>query len=128
MANFQRKKKVEKILYSKILIFVLFIIFCILLVGAIGMTRKAIEASKNRKNATEKLNELTQQKNLLEKQNNDLKTEKGIEENIRDKYRVVKNGEGLVIIVDDQNKTDESEKIQNGGGFWKLLKKIFSRP
>jgi cell division protein FtsB len=126
MANFQRKSKGKNILYSKVSIVILGLIFLFLLVGVISMIRKTREAYINKEVAKEKLAELKGQKTNLENETTKLKTDKGIEENIREKFRVVKDGEGLVIITDEKSKSEESDNNKKDGGFWQFIKNIFN--
>ena len=54
-----------------------------------------------------------------------LKTEEGIEETIRDKYQVVKEGEKMVVIVDEEKKESIVLGEENKHGFIEWIKGIF---
>ena len=48
--------------------------------------------------------------NSLKAQIISLKTERGVEEELRGKFRVVKNGEGVIIVVDQEKKEATTTK------------------
>ncbi|MFA6397253.1 MAG: septum formation initiator family protein [Candidatus Paceibacterota bacterium] len=126
MANFQRKNKYKNVLYSKVSIVILGLLTLFLLVGVISMIRKTREAYINKEVTKEKLAELKDQKGLLENETAKLKTEEGVEESIREKFRVVKDGEGLVVITDEKPKKEEIDSSRKDGGFWQFIKNIFN--
>ena len=53
--------------------------------------------------------DLQKQKDKLSASISDLKTENGVEENIREKFGLVKEGENVIIVVDDKNKIPTPE-------------------
>ena len=62
------------------------------------------DTSKNRKIAEDRLLQLQTQKDKLTADISKLNTTDGVEEVIRDKFGLVKEGEGMIVIVEDQNK------------------------
>ena len=60
----------------------------------------------------------------------DLKTERGVEEVIRDKFRVVKEGEDIIVIPDasmaDTNEFVATASPKKQNGFLRFLKEWFS--
>ena len=63
----------------------------------------------NQEKSEEVFTSLENRSNLIATEIAALKTEKGIETEIRDKFRVVKEGEQLVVIINsDQNKKENS--------------------
>ena len=63
----------------------------------------------NQEKSEEVFTSLENRSNLIATEIAALKTEKGIETEIRDKFRVVKEGEQLVVIINsDQNKNNNS--------------------
>ena len=89
-----------------------------------GILDRMNETAKNRKIEEQKITDLQNRKDKLLKDIANLKTEKGVEENIREKFGLTKEGEGMIVVVDDKNKTS----IEGGGkasGFWSFLSNIF---
>ena len=61
------------------------------------------ETINNKKIAEEKIQELQKEKEQLTNNINQLKTDQGIEENIRENLALGKDGEGMVVITDDKD-------------------------
>ena len=59
-------------------------------------------------------------KAVLEESTAELKTEQGIEEAIRQKYQVTKNGERLIVIVDDEQRKP-IETTEKPRGIWQTI-------
>ncbi len=60
---------------------------------------------------------------------NALSTERGKEEIIREKFQVVKEGEGVVVLPGDTSlgQTDSATVTKNKKTFWTMLKEIFKK-
>ncbi len=118
MAQFQNKNyKKRDFLYSRpalIALGVLIIFFAYKLYALIG---KSIEARHNKSAVLQQIETLHNRETELSTDISKLKTPEGIEEVIREKFRVVKEGEGVVMIV-DEDKPKEAPK-QN------IFKRIF---
>lgn len=100
--------------YSPI-ISVALIIFVILgTISVVGAYTKQREATMLKKQYEQELAEVKKhQEDLAEKITN-LSTERGLESEIRDRYRVVKPGEQLLIVVDNP----EQKTIQDSREGW----------
>ena len=124
MKNFQAKKRYKKIIQSKPVLIILGISLLFFIWNIVKLTEKAIETKKNRDIAQNKIIELQNEKNELELKIQKLSTDKGIEENIREKFGFAKDGEGMILVVDDKNKSD-SGGTENKNGFLNFLKNLF---
>lgn len=123
MRNFQQKRKLGNILHSKpVLVFLgaLMIFFTWVIINFLG---KMKETSHNRTIAENKLIELEQKKEQLTVGIEKLKTDEGKEESVREKFGLAKEGEGLIIIVDDKNQPEVKEAGE--GGFFSFIKNLF---
>lgn len=109
MRNFQEKKRLKNILESRLVLIFLFIVLVFFAWGVIRLIAKLRETSKNRENAFLKVAELKKTKEHLSAEIGNLKTDKGLEENIREKFGLAKEGEGLIVVVDDKNPADGDE-------------------
>ena len=89
-----------------------------------GFLGKMTETRKNRIIAEEKIAELQKEKDKLSSGISKLNTEKGQEEIIREKFGLEKDGEGSIVIVDNQNGVDAKNKA-NQGGFFSFFKNWF---
>ncbi len=125
MIEFEQKKKLQKYLYSKTVLVVL----CLMLVGIVNATFNVYQkhrlSSMNLDIATKEFDKLKDRHLTLASQIDRLHTEQGTEEEIRQKYRVVKEGEEIAVIV-DENKKKQATASTTPEGFWQKLKKIFT--
>ena len=104
---------------------VLIVLGILVLVFAWGVkdfTEKMLTTRTNKETARQKLRELTEKKEMLSLDIAKLNTESGIEENIREKFGLGKDGEGLIVVVEDKNKPVVVEEKSNWFiSFWKNL-------
>lgn len=87
-----------------------------------GFLGKMEETKKSKEIAEHKVTEFEEKKQKLGADIEKLQTEEGIEENIREKFGLAREGEGVIIIVDDQKPESEEPK---SGGFLNWLKSLF---
>lgn len=99
-----------------ILLFVVLVIFAWSMVGFIG---KLQVTKENKEIAEKKVAELEKEKADYEAKIAKLKTPEGVEETIRDTYGLAKEGEGLIVVVDDKNNPNKSNNSE--GGFFSHL-------
>ena len=124
MRNFQAKKKSRRILESPpvlILFLVLVLIFAFNLLGFWGKMRITV---RNREAAEERVLELKENQEELAANIAKLNTPAGVEETIREKFGLGKEGEGLIVIVEDPGQSEE-DKAKAEGGFFSFFKKLF---
>ncbi len=125
MSEFNRKKT-DSFWYSP---FVILILFCFLILFAyniVGLVEKERETTKKKDIILSNIEVLNKREQSLSSDIEKLKTEEGVEETIRDKYQVVKEGEKMVVIV-DQDKEEKSlqpEEVVNHS-FWGWVKRNF---
>lgn len=125
MAEFQKSKNPKGSVYSKATILVLFFVSIVLIIGLFSIVPKERETRKNKDLVLNALGSMRDQSTSLASEIESLKTEDGIEEKIREKYRVVKEGEGLIVIVDEKN-DNEDIPASESTGFLNFLKNIFN--
>lgn len=100
MLEFKEKKKTRKIMYSKPVLVALLIIFALSLEGLWNIYEKHSEAAKKAQEAKADLQNLRGREADLEEKVAFLKTDRGREEEIRKKFMVGKQGEGVILVVD----------------------------
>ncbi|OHA26411.1 MAG: hypothetical protein A3D52_03305 [Candidatus Taylorbacteria bacterium RIFCSPHIGHO2_02_FULL_44_36] len=74
--------------------------------------------------AEKELVAMENKKVILEKVTTELKTEQGIEKEIRQKYQVTKGSEQLIVIVDDEQKKP-TETAPKTKGLWQSILEFF---
>ncbi len=117
MQEFQHKKRTRRFLYSFPVIIILVFLLLVLVRGVCGAWEK-------REYAREKAEEVAVQIDLLKEREAELKakisrleSEQGKEEELREKFLVGKEGEGVVFIVDPPVSTTTNEESAESG-FW----------
>ncbi|MBP6060597.1 MAG: septum formation initiator family protein [Candidatus Pacebacteria bacterium] len=123
MRNFQQKRGWKNIIESKpVLVFLCFLLIFFTW-GVVGFTNKMSATRENRQIAENKLVELQKQKDELSANIAKLKTDSGVEEGIREKFGLAKEGEGLIIVVEDKNKIETI--VPKPGWFSTFWDKLF---
>src|SRR3989338_6525238 len=123
MKSFQQKRGFRNILQSKLVLGFLGILLLIFAWSIIGFTRKMETTRENRKMIENKVEALRQEKEKLSTDIAKLETEEGVEASIREKFGLGKEGEGLIIIVEDKNTPKIEEKPRRG--FLNFFKNLF---
>jgi cell division protein FtsB len=118
MHEFQEKKKIRNILYSKVTLVALIVILVFIARAAFSVYHKQKVSGENLAKAKEEVAELEKREEMLNSEIERLKTEKGTEEEIRKKFMVGKIGEQVIVIVDDKKENkggsaggDEKESV-----------------
>ena len=125
MRNFQTKKSGwRRVLESTPSLFLLFVLVLIFSWSVAGFLGKMQDTEEKKNNAEEKVIELREKKEKLSGDIVRLETDKGIEENIRGKFGLIKEGEGVIVIVEEDSSL-ESEMEAETGGFWSFFKNWF---
>ncbi|HEY4494693.1 MAG TPA: hypothetical protein VJC02_01160 [Candidatus Paceibacterota bacterium] len=101
MSDFNKKKKYKKYLLSPFTLLFLLIILSVLLKAVFGVYKKERISIEYLEREKIELSKLVDRKKNLEDSVNFLKTEKGIENEIREKFRVAKEDESIALIIDD---------------------------
>lgn len=124
MAEFKKKSK-NTFWHSPIALGILFCFLVLFIYNIVGLFTKERETARKRNIQLDNIEVLRNREKDLSMNIAKLNTEEGIEDAIREKYQVVKEGEKEVIIVDEQEKKIELDTIQNKHGLWDFIKKIF---
>src|SRR3989344_2886416 len=120
MLEFHEKRKLKRLLYSKAVLFVLLVTVLIFARGVWGIYQKERNAREKRAEAQSMLTELQKREASLEANIARLKTQKGVEEEIRSRFDVAKEGEHVLILVDaPQEKKTESPREPEG--LWETI-------
>ena len=115
MFDFHEKRKIRRVVYSKVFIGFLFLLT--LVIGRSVYERAVVEREMALKlqGRTEELESIKTRAALLESNVEHLKNERGIEEELRNRFDVARDGEKVVVILDDVEKKDEF-KTQHATG------------
>ena len=111
MFDFQQKRKIKKVIYSRITIFILLIVVILLARSTYQIFKKERLSSASYSEVKKEYDSLKGRQTMLDSEIARLKTENGVEEEIRSKFSVAKPGETVVVIVDSSSSssTDNNE-------------------
>ena len=100
----EQKRRFRKMLYSKISIIFLLAICVFLAKGLVGVHDKARESMDRRNLSAGRLTQLSAREEQLKKEIERLESRVGLEEELRNRYSFSKEGEKMIVIVDDEEK------------------------
>lgn len=117
MHPFQERRKLRKILYAKTTLAVLVLVLVLVARGAWGVHEKALIARAERAEALASLQDLSVRSQELQESLERLKSDQGVEEELRQKFAVAKSGEEVVVVVDETAQNGKNTQIAETG-FW----------
>ena len=124
--NYGKRHKVRKVMNSPITVILLVVVIIVLLRATWNIYGK-VDLSRTKLNeAQSTLVKLQQRGDDLQAQVNRLSTEQGVEAEIRTKYKGIRAGESVAVIVGDDSvaSATEASTTQSVGWFKGLLQKI----
>ena len=123
--NYRKKQKLSKVIYSRPFLLVFLLITIFFVYNLFTIAPKVAETSNNKNLVKAQLADLLNQQETLKVDTDRMKSDAGIEANLREKFRVAKEGEGLIVIVDKKDSDADKEAQKKKGGFFSFLKRIF---
>ena len=123
MRNFQQKGKWKRLLESKLALYALGLFVVFFAWNVFGFVGKMEDTIKNRKIAEAKVAGLRAQKESLSIDVERLQTDTGVEETIRDKFGLVKEGEDVIVVVDE--KETDLPLVPEKKGFFSFFTRWF---
>ena len=124
MIEFQKRKRLKKIIYSPIILIILIIILFFIIKGTWNVYKKDRLSKLSLDREKIELQKIIDRENNLNNSIEYLKTEKGIESEIRSKFRAVKNGEKIAVIIDEESSTTIPIQISDAESkniFYKII-------
>ncbi len=133
MFDFQEKRRIRQIVYSRFFIGAIFLIGILIANSAYNRYTVEREMAVKRDSKLQELEELRVRAAALESNIEHLENDRGIEEELRSRFDVVKEGEQVVVILEDP----EAEKLQaksppsslspqHKKSFWSSFKGMFA--
>jgi len=120
--NFQRKRVWHDMLHSKPFLIFFGIVLLFFAWNIWGLWNKMQDTEKNKKMVESQINNLQQQKQKLTSDINNLNTDQGKEEIFRENFGLAKQGEGEIVVLDNNTAPPPSPAPT---GFWGFLKNLF---
>jgi len=121
MFEFQEKRKMRRFLYSRVTLVLLVLLTVFLAKSVWSIYKKEDMARDNLDKTAAIFNSLQAREKTLSSEIVRLKTESGIEEEVREKYGLVKPGEEVIVIVNKDGETYSSDTLSKVS-LWQKLK------
>lgn len=128
MKEFQERRVLRKIIYSKFTFILLGIILILLVYSVVKIYLRSRDAVLVNKMVEKEVEELRVKKADLEATIKHLETPSGAEEEIRQRFPVQKPGEKMVVIVEEEKNISPPLEKSSSDFFskiWQFLKNIF---
>ncbi len=123
MVDFQVKKNINKIIYSKVVLVLLMILIIIILIQLYDIYFKYKISQDNTRKTAANLEILKEKEVYLKSEITRLESQTGIEEEIREKYGVIRPGEEIIVILDDTDEDLKSQEINKS--LWTKILSLF---
>mgnify|MGYP001563470888 CR=1 len=122
--DFQRKRQIKSILYSKLFLVILLVLIFFLGRSTFDIYQKSKLSYNNYIKVKRDYDSIEARKAMLESEINRLATDNGIEEEIRSKFNVAKPGETVVIIIDKNSTSTDIDNVKRDfwSSFWGIFK------
>jgi cell division protein FtsB len=117
MLEFQEKRKIKNLLYSRFTLVILIILIVLLLNAVWGVYKKQNLTKDNLTKTAATFEGLQVREKMLSVEIERLKTESGTEAVIREKYGLVKPGEEVIVVVNKDGDIG-SNTASSTVGFW----------
>jgi len=121
MFEFHEKRKVKSILYSKPFLVGMCIPIFFLSFAAFKAHKKEQETSQKREELTADLSTLEYRASKLEEDIKNLDDPRGIEKELRSRYEVGKDGEEIIVFVEDKKPEKKEGVVEEKKGFWSKI-------
>jgi cell division protein FtsB len=125
MVEFNRKKTYKKYIYSPFALLSLLFVFLVLLKALWGVYAKERRSAAYLEREQGEYSRVMDRKKELAQAVDFLKTDQGVEAEIRSKFRVVKEGEEVAVIIGDEATTTSVQATTTPPGFFKRIFGIF---
>jgi hypothetical protein len=126
MAQFKKREE-YRFWHSPLVLAVLFCIVALFSYNTIGLIEKERETAKNKAEELNRIDDLRGQQTQLSNDIAKLGTDEGKEASIRDKFQLVKPGEKMVVIVDNDPQTQAPASPPVDHSFWGFIKSMFTK-
>lgn len=125
MREYQQKHIVRTLLYSRISIIVLFLLCMLLLRSIMQLNDKRIDVSKLRDDSAVERANLENKVRQAQLKNEEIVTPRGFENYVRTTFPVVKEGEGVIVIYDDEK--SPVSQVRASVNIWEQLLILWNR-
>jgi cell division protein FtsB len=126
MKEFQEKNKQRRKRRSKVVLFIMLVVLVLLIRGSIGSYQKERNSRLEVNREMKEKEALAKRYEIIREQSDSLKNRIGIETEIRNKFDVAKEGEGVIVIVEKDVQVIEEDKRGVLKRFWDSVRGAFT--
>lgn len=126
MKEFQERGKVKRKKRSKLLLLFMLLVLIFLVKGTFSAYTKERNSRIEVERVLKEKETLDKRYQVMSEQSDALKSNIGVESEIRNKFDVVKEGEGVIVIVDKDVPIIEEDKRGVLKRFWDSVRGVFS--
>ncbi|MES3005378.1 MAG: hypothetical protein V4664_00315 [Patescibacteria group bacterium] len=123
----QMERKIKGRIYSKTTLFVLLCLLILTARGVINVYAKEKESRRGLERVELERSQLASRAENVKENGERLKTPGGMEAEIRSKFNVAKEGEGVIVIVDKVVQVPEPEEKGMIERFWDSIVSVFEK-
>ena len=122
--DFRERTRFRRLVYAKPTILLMLVLSVLSLRGAFGMWEKSREASANRDKAIAEEQELLAHERELRADITKLSSDRGQEEEIRNRYMVAKDGEKVIIVAQPDDGTTHTVTVPDAASASMLVDRM----
>ncbi len=119
MREYQQKHLLRTLVYSRVTMIILFLLVVLLLRSIVELNDKRIDVARLRSESAIEKKELEAKVEKAQEKNERIQTDSGMEAYIRNTYPVVGEGEGVIVVYDDQG--SPVIPVREGMTIWERL-------
>lgn len=119
MTTFDRRRKIQRILYSLPVLLMFSVVAFFLAKGAVRVVGTQRAMAEHSRTLTEQAVALAARAETLEKSIARLQTEAGVKDEIKEKFSVTQEGEYIAVIIDNQE--EGSDSLRSAWPWYKRL-------
>jgi len=130
MLELQNRQKFKKRFFSKPVFLIVLILTVLMVKATINLYIKKLHSSRDLAAVSESVNTMRAREQELNIEIEKLGTQRGVEEEIRKKYSVVKSGEEMVVLVDEKTPPSDNNEVSEGffARTWHKITNLFKDP
>lgn len=123
MQIYQERRKVHRLLYSRLVLTALLIVVLILLVASLRVSFDAYRASRAREEAEREAERLLAQKERIDERIKDLENPETLAKEVKKRFNITDPGEKVLIIVERKKENMAARPPQRK--VWEFIKNVF---
>lgn len=125
MFDFHEKRKIRSVLYSRPVIGVILLVTILLSISAYNRYTVAKEMGVKLEARKQELEELRERARAIESKVEYLTDERGVEEELRNRFDAIREGEQVIILLEERGKGSDAiettSAIDTDKSFWQSL-------